>query len=224
MSPANAEILDLVARMDDAEKEIERLGTLEFGTVAFPIGGAGDFLCHETKQLIIATDFVEFTAIPQTHRHMLIVHEVASTLIVGGFNIHEMNFNGDFAGNYDYFWRQQFAVAANINYDAAGAAILQVGSVPARDSGAGASNYFTSGHIWIPNYASIATDVFHPVVWDNFSREGDDAGVVGNRTRELGGGHWLSTANITIVRFTCSGPQFFRAESRWTLILMCTLP
>lgn len=219
------EILDLVARITDLDTRTERLESLEFGTVAFPTGGENDWLCHEQKKLTIATNAVTFSAIPQTHRHLVIIHEVAVFLLVGGFNIQEMNINGDVGANYDYFW-QQIVSPATLNFNsAAAAALMQVGSVPARDAAAGASQYYTAGHIWIPNYSEVLGALFHSVVWDNYSYEGDAVGGVGtgNPMRELGGGHWRNPAAITSLTLTCSGPQIFQIDSRWTLFLVCTL-
>ncbi len=219
------EIMDIVARVDANDRRLERLESLEFGTLAFPTGGANDWLCHEQKTLTEITDAITFSAIPQTHRHLVIIHEVAVFLVVGGFNIQEMRINGDAGANYDYFW-QQFVAPATINFnDAAAAALMQVGSVPGRDAGAAQQNYYTAGHIWIPNYSVSLGNVFQSVVWDNFSYDGDDAGDTGsgNRMRELGGGYWRDAANITSLTFTCSGAQVFQTHSRWTLCLVCRI-
>lgn len=224
MSPVSPELIKLVARIDDLDERTERLETLEFGTLAFPTGGGGDWVCHETKRLSVITDAVTFAAIPQTHKHLVIIHQVAVFLVVGGFNIQEMQFNGDVGANYDYFW-QQFVSPATINFnDAAAATILQVGSVPGRDAGAAAINYYTAGHIWVPYY-STGDVPYHSVVWDNYSYDGDDAGGEGTgaRMREEGGGHWRNPAAITSLTLTCSGAQVFQIASRWTLCLVCPL-
>lgn len=224
---SDRETLELVARIDDLDERTERLETLEFGTVAFPSGGGGDWVCHEAITNLGIVDTIAFLAIPQTHRHIVIVHEVAVFLLVGGFNFQDMNLNEDFGTNYDYYWRAQRNAGGgggSVNRDAAAAAFMEVGSVPARDSAAASQRYYTAGHIWIPNYSSGST-MFHSVVWDNYSYEANEAGGegTGDRRREEGGGHWRDAAAVTSVRFTCSGPQVFQTNSRWQLNLVCPL-
>lgn len=226
MLPGDQEaLINQSVRIDRLLKRVERLETLEFGTVAFPSGGA-DMICFEHKRLSGISDSVTFAAIPATHRHILILHQVSVFLVTGGFRFQEMNFNGDFGLKYDYFWRQQ-SLLANVNHDAAAAGLMQVGSIPAKDFAfVGPNRYFTAGHIWIPNYSISLGSVFQSVVWDNFSYDASDSGGegTGRRMREEGGGHFRDTGAISSITFTCSGPQVFQTNSRWTLLLVCEIP
>lgn len=227
---------DIASRIDENLKRIERLETLERTTVAFPTGSGG-CVCIQHIDLTVNADFIEFGPglpggiIPQTHRHALIVHQAATFLLIGGTRTQQLNFNGDFTASYEYFWRQEFLTAAppvgssDVDHDAAAAPLMEVGTVPARDSGAVAVRYFTAGTIWMPNYTKlgIGTTKFQSVVWDNASREGDNAGIAGRRIREAGSGWYQKIGAITTIRLTCSGAQFFNSGSNWDLILCCPI-
>ncbi len=80
------EVIDLAARIDRANKEIERLETLEYETTAFPTGGGLALVCDVVLLAPSAGLHLcaGFGSIPQTFRHLWFVIAAQTDAPVAG--------------------------------------------------------------------------------------------------------------------------------------------
>ncbi len=106
-------LVDLAARIERSSKRVERLETLEFGTAAFPSGGALTAICDFTtpSPLISFTFCTTVTSgftIPGTFRHLFFICAYQSTLQAPSIPPKiEMTFNGDPGAVYMNYTRQE---------------------------------------------------------------------------------------------------------------------
>jgi hypothetical protein len=206
--------------MDAAEKEIERLKTLEFGTVAFPSGFG--MICD--VKLTAITDSITLcpVPIPDNFRHLLIIYsvKVARSFAVGNIP-QRLQFNGDTATNYHYF--SLFASSGpTIGDDVAGlgsADHIRIGysSPMDTDDPPGIEDHFSAGYVFIPDYAD--DDKWKSLVFGNFHRTSVPVGPApsGFIRYHAGGGAWEDAANIVESIRIFSPVLDFQVGSRWTL-------
>ncbi len=114
MLPGDRKIqIDLAARIERSRKRVERLETLEFGTVAFPSGGAFTAICDFTTPSPL-TSFTFCTTvggagftIPQTFRHLIFVCAYQSTIQFVAPPKIELTINFDLGPVYLNYTRQE---------------------------------------------------------------------------------------------------------------------
>lgn len=217
---ANPEILDLVSRMDVMEKQIDRLESLEFGTIAFPSGFGA--ICDVELAAAAGSITLCPVAIPSTFKHLLILYSVQVGAQFGLFETpQELQFNGDTLTNYHYYTRLERAGPIN-EEAAAGISVadhIRIGGISQQDTGApNITEHFASGFVFIPDYADSDDDKWKSLVFGNFHRRADVAGGGGGQILyQGGGGAWENTAAITSITISAAGGFTFQDGSRWTL-------
>lgn len=102
-------LLQLADRLDDNDKRVERLESLEFGTVAFPSGGFIPICDAIIGPAPAASITLCPLGIPQTFRHLFVIcHYMSqSTQIPFFIGWAEMNINADFGAVYFNHSRQE---------------------------------------------------------------------------------------------------------------------
>ncbi len=230
-SLADKEIGDLIARLDDQDQRVERLETLEFGTLAFPSGGGFSLICD----VIVAAPTATVTlcpagTIPTSFLHLFAILEMFSDVEQPSVpDKIEININGDFATNYASYVRQELPLGVPV-----GAPDTDVGSpfgIGATDTkwfgprpgsfSVFAANSPTVFFALFPSYVRPLVDDLHlSFCWFGFSNFLNTApGTPNNFSADQGGGSYFETApmSITSIRFTHTGGGSFVSPSRFTL-------
>ena len=229
MLPAEKIVADFAARLDETTKRVDRLETLEFGTVAFPSGGG--MICFEHFELAVDGGGHSFAAIPQTHRHLLLTYKVRSPAGTTGNGLHVMRINGDFAANYGQFGRFKFFGAAlEANFLPGTNTVWSIGLVSADDVAPNLdlnTGEWTNGWMLLEDYTS--TDKKKTCHLTEFGYVGSATNPRGATTGNVfneGGGHYeLLTAitSLDILQTALPPPFVYGAGSQWTLFGLCPI-
>jgi len=221
---------DLSSRLDHYKKRVDRLETLEFATVAFPVGGF-PAICD----IILAAPATTVTfcpaAIPGNFLHLYAIIEMFSDVTSPALpDKIEINVNGDFGLAYTSYQRQEFPFAPG----APGSADTDIGSPfaagasdtkwfgprPGADSPGFAPTVPTVAFMLFPSY--IRTDLKHSFAWFGFANPINiflEDGLSSNLfDDDQGGGGYFRTPTVPITSITFSAiTGSFVPPSRFTL-------
>jgi hypothetical protein len=224
---SRAELIELVARIDAIDERTERLETLEFGTVAFPTGGG--MTCLEHHELTAPMIGYTFTAIPQTHRHLLMTYKVRREAGDGGNDNQQWRLNADSAANYGYltFRRHPAGNTTESSFipfiTTAWVISLVSGDdlAPNTDLVTGA---WTNGWMLLEDYsADDITKTCHVNEFGYVGSSENPRGVNTGNTYIYGGGHYELTTPITSFQIRLPSGASFGIGSQWTIFGLCPL-
>ncbi len=214
-------LIELSARLADQEDRVERLETLEYGTLAFP-SGTGGAIC-DVKLAGTATT-VSCTPIPATFKHLMYIVAAGSTNT--GPLKYTVQLDSALA-RYEHYVRQENVLGVGVGAgDTEAVSLIGVTS-------------WTSPHPQADNTPSeqieknahfgIIADYTQPSApspqitqtWFAYSKyQGDQGPNVEEENVELGGGFYTQLplgGPVSTVRFIHGGPGFFTAGSRFTV-------
>lgn len=216
---------DLAARFDEDEKRVDRLETLEFGTLAFPSGGVVLPICDIILAApAAAVTFCPAPGIPGTEKHLWAIMHYYSTLSVNTTKA-ELNFNGDFGPVYLNYTRQETPVGPPFITDTEVPPVLPWGrdtkiSLPiAAPTNSPAIETPTLCMLLVPGYART-TNMKSCAWWGNTNLPDDPNTMSGDQ----GGGEWrrpfesaVAPVAITSITMTHGGAGSFAIGSHFTL-------
>lgn len=214
--------IEIAARLDEIQKRVDRLETLEYGTLSFPSGGGLGIVCDQT--VTVLTPSVT-CPIPPARRHLMaIVAAGVDNISVGNSIIPKIRVTiNAIAAGYQYATRQE--------------SVFVVGDLEASSLGAGAAFWETIG----PSRRQFFSSVYKQqcswimVLPDPERMTGvldsiDGAWIGGNRARSTGplvlglgelaalGGGFISTdAAISSITWTAPLGLNFWIGSRFTV-------
>lgn len=224
---------NLAARLDSAEKRVDRLETLEYSTVAFPSGGALVAICDII--LAIDTASITFCTPPPIlltgFRHLFgICHyfsDVTAPSIPGKM---EMNFNGDFGAVYLNYTRQEnftgppFVTDTEVPPIGFGTDTKFSLPTPSRENVVRESPAIC--FFLVPAYdrpSLPGPGNFKTVSWWGYSLPNADSGVGKLIIDDQGGGEYrrfaggVPPAPIVSITLTHPAPGLFKSRSHFTL-------
>lgn len=216
----------MAARISDKEERVERLESLEYGTLTFPAGGFIP-ICDAIIGPAAANSITLCPlGIPQTFKHLFVIGNYWSTSIdipaVIGWA--EMNFNGDFGARYFNHSRQElsppgppFILDGEVNPIGAGTDTKFSIPRPAQRNTIGVQRP-TQVFILIPSY-SRTTNFKTIAWWGQGTPLADEGGIGISMDTDQGGGEYrhTSTLAITSITFSHFGPRTFNPGSSWSL-------
>ena len=226
MLPANRKIqIDLAARIERASTRVERLETLEFGTVAFPSGGALVPICDLT--LVVSAAVVTLCPVPLTgFRHLFGIFHYFSTITAPSTpGKMELNLNGDVGAVYLNYTRQEnftgppFVTDTEVPPIGFGADTKFSLPTPSRENLVRESPAIC--FCLIPSYDRVGN--MKTISWWGYSLPNADSGAGKLIIDDQGGGEYRRFAGgippgiITSITLTHPAPGLFKARSHFTL-------
>lgn len=213
-------LIDVVARLDDIAERVERLETLEFGTLAFPSGGGLGIVCD--KRVLVATTTVTCN-LPPGRRHLAAI--VAAGIDVVGATPAakiEVTINGIGAG-YQYETREERLFVLGDSQAAsvgAGAAFWETIAPSRRQFFSSAFKQQCSWLMVLPDpdrMADILDSIDASWIGGNRSRSTGPLVLGISEDADLGGGFQPTDAAITSITWTSPGGIPFIVGSRFTV-------
>lgn len=202
--------LEVVQRITDMQKRVDRLETLEDSGI---LGGGGFTLLNE--HIVTLADTVTeiiFTDIPQGFQHLCFVVSARLTRTPAGGARTGMRwqFNGDTGNNYRYFYRTNAFVATVLADTEIIAGFLTLpfsGAVPESNL------QFSTLFGWLNHYHDATKK--KSFTWHCGSRHAADGELPGHWLDSKGSGIWIDTDAIESVRiFFTFGVSFFKIGSK----------
>lgn len=222
-------LIELAARLDAEEKRVERLESLEFGTLAFPAGGFIPICDAIIGPAAAASITLCPLGIPQTFKHLFVICHYMSTssaipAIIGWA---EMNINGDFGAVYFNHSRQElsppgppFILDGEVNPIGAGTDTKWSIPRPASNNTIGIERP-TQCFILIPAYSR--TGNFKTIAWWGQGNPLADEAFFLSQDTDQGGGEFrrfeggIQPPPITSITFSHLAPNSFKAGSSFSL-------
>lgn len=205
--------LEVVQRITDMQKRVDRLETLEDSGI---LGGGGFTLLNEHIVTLANTDTaIIFPNIPQGFQHLCFVVSARLTRSpAGGARAHmEWRFNGDSGNNYRYFYRTN-AIVATVLIDTD----ITAGFLTLPFSGAAPESnlQFNTLFGWLNHYHDATKK--KSFTWHCGSRHAADGELPGHWLDSKGSGIWMNIAAITSVQISFTyANAFFKIGSKFSM-------
>lgn len=216
-------IADMAARMTPYEDRVARLETMEFQTAGF--GGGLALICDVTVSVATASITLCTTpaTIPSNFRDLLILYKAQASAVFGAGLVTplRLQFNGDTTTSYNYYNRVERAGPLDTEESSPSANTsdhIRVGEANGIDTAAPShTGMFSSGYVWIPDYAYTDDDKFNCLVFGNWHRRPVGIGFGGELEYQAGGGCYFEAGALTSIRLFLTGGFTIQPDSRFTL-------